>query len=238
MRVFGEKRAINYSTTRAFFERRAAVAGENALTATMYQDAALAARRDEAEKQTVLPLLRLRRDDRVLDIGCGSGRWAQIIAPIVSTYLGIDFSFGLLEVARASVPAALFQCMAVNGMNADSLRVPPPFTVVIASGILTYLNDADVRQLLAATAQMAAPGSRFYAREPVAKVQRLTLDGYWSDELGANYSAVYRTRADYLDLFSALTGFRLCTEGEPFPPDLQNRAETEQRFFVLERAAS
>ena len=237
VRVFGEKRAINYNDTQAFFESRADIAGENSLTATMYQDAALAGRRDAAEKQTTLPLLKLRGDDRVLDIGCGSGRWAQIISPATSAYLGIDFSSGLLKVARARVRKAVFQCMAVNVMNPSAFPVPPPFTLIVASGILTYLNDADVRRLFINVSQIAAPDSRCYVREPVAKVERLTLDGYWSEELGASYSAVYRTRAEYLDLFCALEGFRLRYEGEPFPPHLQNRAETEQRFFLLERAA-
>ena len=75
VRVFGEKRTINYLSTLEFFEARANVAAQNVLTATMYQDADLASRRDRAEKETVLPQLNLREGDRVLDIGCGSGRW-------------------------------------------------------------------------------------------------------------------------------------------------------------------
>jgi SAM-dependent methyltransferase len=237
VRVIGQKHPINYARTLAFFESRASIATDNALTATMYQDADLASRRDGAEKQAALPFLKLGSQDRVLDIGCGSGRWAQVVAPLVRTYLGIDFSLGLLQAARTRVPSAVFQCVSINSIDAESLTVPPPFTLFICSGILTYLNDSDVLRLFAALLCAAAPECRFYVREPTAKTQRLTLDGCWSEELDASYSAVYRTRAEYLGLLSALTGFHIIHEGEPFPPELQNRIETEQRFFILERTS-
>ena len=234
-RVFRENRVIDYSRTLAFFESRAKTAAANPLTATMYQDPVLAERRDHAEKQTALALMDLRSDKRVLDLGCGSGRWARDIAPFVSAYLGLDFSEGLLDVARAQVPAAVFQCMPVNDLDIDAFRIPPPFHIVICSGILAYLNEQEVVPLFTTISRIAAPESRYYIREPIAKTERLTLDDYWSEELGARYSAVYRTRSEYLDLFSSLQGFQLREEGAPFPPELQNRAETEQYFFLLER---
>src|SRR5687767_491391 len=51
-RVFGEKHAINYARTLAFFEARGSIAERNPLTATMYQGADLASSRDRAEKET------------------------------------------------------------------------------------------------------------------------------------------------------------------------------------------
>jgi SAM-dependent methyltransferase len=238
VRVFGEKCTINYAKTLAFFDARVSIAEQNALTATMYQDPDLALRRDYAEKQRALPVIALRSEDRVLDIGCGSGRWAQVIVPAVRAYLGIDFSSGLLEIARTRMPSGVFQRMTIAAVNPAALLVPPPYTLFVCSGILTYLNDSDILRLFSSVAHIAAPASRFYVREPIAKAQRLTLDGYWSEELDASYSAVYRTRAEYLELFSGLNGFHIRYEDEPFPQELQNRTETEQRFFLLERVAA
>jgi ubiquinone/menaquinone biosynthesis C-methylase UbiE len=140
----------------------------------MYQDANLADRRNYAEKETVLPRLNLRAADRVLDVGCGSGRWAKVIAPNVGAYLGIDFSPSLLEVARTLVDSAEFQCVPANSLDFPKLKIPPPFTLFICSGILTYLNDGDVLRLFATVLQTSVPGSRIYIREPIAKTQRLT----------------------------------------------------------------
>jgi SAM-dependent methyltransferase len=237
-RVTGERHTIRYAQTQSFFNSRGITADSNPLTATMYQNALLASRRDEAEKQKILPMLDLRSDDRVLDLGCGAGRWAEAIAPRVADYLGIDFSESLLEAARGHVPGGVFQQMPVNALNPAEFCIAPPFSLFVCSGILAYLNDTDVLRLFDIISRIAAAESRIYLREPVAKIERLTLDEYWSDELKSSYSAIYRTRAEYADMFRSLTNFRLRTETAPFDAELQNRVETEQRCFLLERRSA
>jgi SAM-dependent methyltransferase len=234
-RILGQRHRIRYDQTLAFFSARGAGAGLNHLTATMYQDSALATYRDEAEKRTILPLLDVRPDDRVLDLGCGAGRWADALAPYAAEYLGIDFSENLLNVARKRVPNSVFQHMDVSSLDVAALRVAPPFSLIICSGVLAYINDADMLGLFEVLSGIAAPNSRIYIREPIAKAERLTLDEYWSDELQASYSAIYRTRAEYINAFNTLVGFRVQVDMEPFASELQNRIETKQYCFVLER---
>jgi len=226
---------IDYRKTFDFFQSRGQAAGANALTATMYQDPDLADRRDRAEKQTALPLLEPTSYDNVLDLGCGTGRWASALSSTVKSYLGIDFSEPLLEIARQRFPKLSFQRMNVAELNADTLPERPRFTLIICSGILAYINDADIESLFAQLSRLAAERSRIYLREPMAKGSRLTLDRFWSDELQTDYSAIYRTRTEYLKFLDRIEGFSVRAEGEPFPQELQNRAETEQRFFLLER---
>jgi SAM-dependent methyltransferase len=234
-RIVDDHRSLDYDATSAFFRTRGEKALENPLTATMYQDASLASRRDREEKDRVLPLLDCRKDDRVLDLGCGTGRWAELIAPQTDAYLGIDFAEDLLAVARERVPTATFQVRSVTRVGEEGLALSPPFSLIICSGILIYVNDDDVRSMFRALSKIAGPLCRIYLREPMAKERRLTLDRHWSDELQDHYSAIYRTRAEYLDLLGELEGFEISIEGEPFSANLQNRTDTEQRFMVLQR---
>ena len=234
-RVTGDVLSLDYKNTASFFERRGSAQDAHALTATMYQAPELAARRDEAEKATVLPFLNPQADDRVLDIGCGTGRWAESLLPTVAAYLGLDFSESLLVMARKRIPDATFQAVNVAHLRADELSLPAPFSLIICSGILAYINDADMTHLFAELGKVAGDHCRIYLREPMAKQERLTLDGFWSEELGAHYSAIYRTREEYVELLRELNGFCIQAEGEPFPGVLQNRAETEQRYFLIAR---
>ena len=236
-RVVGDRRSLDYGNTSAFFEGRGRAANDNPLTATMYQSADLAARRDAEEKARVLPLIDPVANDRILDLGCGTGRWAEAIAGQVDAYLGIDFSDALLDVARTRAPQAVFQSMNVAALDATALAIPPPFTAIICSGILIYINDDDIRALFRAISHVASPTCRIYLREPMATGERLTLDRHWSDELQDHYSAIYRTRDEYLELFTDLDGFTVREEGEPFPQELQNRSDTSQRYMVLERSS-
>src|SRR5687767_9318782 len=99
-RLVAQPADIEYRHTHSFFEARGAGDRSSPHTATMYQDPTLAEQRDGAEKENILPLLALNKSDRVLDVGCGAGRWAEAVVSIVADYLGIDFSANLLEIAR------------------------------------------------------------------------------------------------------------------------------------------
>ena len=243
MRYTGTTHDISYAATLDFFESRGRNAATDApRTATMYQDQELAARRDECERATVVPLLQLRASDRVLDIGCGYGRWAEALAPDVARYVGVDFSAELLRLARArGVKKATFQQLGAQDIEPETLEEPGPYDLFLCSGILIYLNDADVAKLARGIVALAAPAARIYVREPMAVTgNRLTLDRFESAELQTHYSAIYRTPAQCHELFGAplrAAGFRCVVEKSLYPPELCNRTETEQQIQLWERHA-
>ena len=245
-RVLGEVRRIDYDATRAFFDGRARRAADQpALTAVLYQDANpdLARRRDEMERDMVLGWLALDGSQRVLDIGCGIGRWGQHVAPGAGAYQGIDFSAGLVDLAGRAV-AGLYpegrwavDLMSATELAPDRLTLPPPFDVVIQAGLLVYLNDDDAEQVLGAIPSVASEHAVLYLREPVATGERLTLDRHWSEELEQEYSASYRPVEWYEDRIRrtlGASGFEM-TRSVGLDPGLANRRETAQHFFLLER---
>ncbi len=100
-RVFGKNIEVSYGATHEFFENRAKKHNDNHPYVTiLYQDKnpELTEQRNEYEKGFVKNLLKLGRDSKVLDIGCGIGRWAEEIED--SIYLGVDFSKSLIAIAR------------------------------------------------------------------------------------------------------------------------------------------
>lgn len=242
MRYTGTEHDISYEATLAFFEARGRTAEASApQTATMYQDKSLAERRDACERETVLPRLALRGDERVLDIGCGYGRWAEILSGRVGEYVGVDFSGELLKLAEARAwPRSRFKRLAAQDI-APSVFPGMSFDLFICSGILIYLNDADVTRLATGISSMAAPGARVYLREPMAVVGgRLTLDRFPSAELKTEYSAVYRTPEQCHALFGGplkQAGFTCFVESPLYPPELCNRRETEQQIQLWSKTA-
>jgi SAM-dependent methyltransferase len=243
MRYTGTTHEISYDATLAFFDARGRTATPDApQTATMYQDRSLAERRDACERDTVLPLLHLTGDERVLDLGCGYGRWAGELAGKVACYLGVDFSAELLRLAEARrYPRSRFQQLPAQYVHRDTLEQPGPFDLFLCSGLLIYLNDADVTRLGTAMADLAAPAACVYLREPMAVGGgRLTLDRFPSAELKAEYSAIYRTPEQCHELFGAplrAAGFTCEVERALYPPELCNRRETEQQIQLWRRPA-
>lgn len=246
-RRYAEVRDIDYAATLRFFERRAERASSlHPLSVTMYQDAhpELAEARDRAEQARILPLLDLHPATRALDVGCGTGRWGRILAGRIGTYLGVDFSAGLVEIARRELAplygdgVAAVQALPVQALGDGGLAVDPPFDLVLVSGVLIYLNDEDCAATLRAIDGLTSDGAQLYMREPVGTGQRLTLDGHWSDELADAYSAIYRTAADYHGLMaSCLPGWSVTDGGSLHPAQLANRADTSQAFWILRRGS-
>lgn len=240
-----EPAAIDYDSTLTFFEGRAARSGGRpAVTVTSYQDhrPELAEERDRAEWERAEPLLGLDRRPRTLDVGCGVGRWARHLAGRVDSYLGIDFSLGLVELARTTIeeigPTTDFRAEVGSAAQLGQLDVDGPFGLVIISGVLIYLNDDDVERCLDAVLTLLDDDSVLYLREPVAVASRLTLRNHWSDELDAEYHAIYRPASFYRDRVSHLlaAGFEVIHD-EPIASHLQGRSETTQHFLVLRREA-
>ncbi|KSR48076.1 MULTISPECIES: class I SAM-dependent methyltransferase [Pseudomonas aeruginosa group] len=246
-RIKGKPVAIDYDSTLAFFEGRATRDYRNALSSTMYQDQQpeLVEERDRREKLRVAPGFALPAVRKVLDIGCGIGRWGWLVAEQAphAAYLGIDFSTALVEKARREARQRghgrlVFQEMSATDIRPAELALSPPYDLLLISGLLIYLNDVDCLELLRQALRLCAPDGRMYLREPVAIEQRLTLDRFFSQELQHEYSAVYRTATELKDMLAQAGGGQapaILEEDCLFAETLEKRAETRQYFMILQR---
>ena len=244
-RILNNKVAIDESEVLNFFEDRAQRYDDSQpLVSVIYQDnnPALAVARDQFEKNKLLPLLGLKPDDSVLDIGCGIGRWADALDGKVARYHGTDLIKGLTDIASrrlAHNPQFTFQALRAQDNRPELLIARPPFSLIIVTGLFIYLNDDDCLTLLNNVASCCTQGSRILMREPVGVERRLTLRNVWSEELKHNYSAIYRPVGEYMSMFTdTLFGqnFQVEQSEALFPVELSNRKETTQHFFILRKA--
>jgi cyclopropane fatty-acyl-phospholipid synthase-like methyltransferase len=229
-----------------FVERARRIEQVGPVRAVIYQDkhADLAERRDAAEKACLLPLLHLNGSQRVLDVGCGTGRWADSLLGQCSAYHGLDFCGDLVDYAKARFgmdSTCRFSVASVDDFSLASLGERQPFDRALCAGVLIYLNDDELLRALRCVADALAPAGRAVFREPVAQGQRLTIKDHFSEELEQDYHAIYRTE-DEIRSFVAQAmgsqGCRLTDCGDVYADtNLNNRAETRQRWFAVERAA-
>lgn len=246
-RIKRENVAIDHSAVKNFFEKRGRKVYANALSTTMYQDHEpdLVSARDKHEKDRVEGLLGLKNSIKVLDIGCGIGRWGWFLRERCRNldYLGIDFSSSLVAIAEREAEKrgssdTCFQVASAVEVNADSLLRKPPFDLILIAGLLIYLNDNEASEVLRKAGMFCAVGGRIYLREPVGVGERLTLNGYYSSELAGEYSAIYRTQNELGLMFKRASqgmSFEIIDEGYLYPDELEKRAETRQFFTVLKR---
>lgn len=236
---------INPAEVERFFSIRAEKAKKiGSLRAVIYQDKHpdLAERRDIAEKALLLPKLALHEHSCVLDIGCGTGRWTGVLAPLVQSYHGTDFAPGLIDIARAENREAKnvrYSVLHSTSVRLDSLGESQGFDRIIVLGLLIYLNEEDVLKTLRCIADVAAMECRLMIREPVAIGERLTIKEHFSSDLDQFYNAIYRTESELLLMISEIlgqAGFTILDSGYVFEhPENNNRADTVQKWFLMER---
>ncbi len=229
----------------SFFEERARrIARIGPVRAVLYQDnhPDLAERRDAEEKRILTPLLAVDSSTRILDIGCGTGRWVAQVAGSCAHYHGIDLSPGLVEFARSSyadLPHCRFTVCSATDVSLATLGEAKPFDRVLCAGLFIYLNDDDVDLAMCRIAAVAADACRILLREPVAMAGRLTIQDHFSEDLRQSYNAIYRSQEELLRFADGpllQNGFRFVGASDLFSdPTLNNRSETRQRWMLLER---
>lgn len=236
---------IDYRQTLHFFNERAGKYTEDhPYSVTMYQDnnPALVEERNRAETEKLLPLLKLDGQSRILDLACGIGRWSDAVTTQIDEYCGIDFSGNLIELAKKRPHEAnrYFYVGAVNEFQ-EVLRANGrgKYNRILLIGILMYINDADLVHVMEKLCDTAEDHAVICIREPLGIDERLTLKGFYSEELRDDYNAIYRTRGELTDVLEKTllkAGFEITQSGFLFSEDgLNNRRETAQYYFILER---
>lgn len=104
----------------------------------------------------------LKPTDRVLELGCGTGSTALLLAGDVAEYVGTDISGAMIDIARAK-PDAPEGLRFVQAEAAD--EVPgAPFDVVM--GLNLYHLVEDLNGALRQAREMTAPGGLFITKTP------------------------------------------------------------------------
>lgn len=243
MRVKKDKLDIDNTHIKEFFRGRARKYNEaNPYAVTMYQDdhPELVQQRDAREKEKLLPLLELDEGSRVLDLACGIGRWADVVATVADSYLGLDFSEELIDIARERNHAPNVRFRVGCAADLDSSLLPGErFNRVLIVGLLMYLNDEGVLKCSQALEQHSNPDTVICIREPMGIKERLTVKDHFSVELKDTYNAIYRTRDEVVALLSPFLlakGFQIVNEGFLFEDQtLNNRKETSQYYLIMKR---
>jgi SAM-dependent methyltransferase len=116
----------------------------------------------------MLPRFALTGAERVLDVGCGNGVLADVIAGRVAEYVGVDFSPVFIDAARARAGAAglrnaRFECADVVRFCADRRQ---EFDAAFALDVAEHIYDDELGAICQAVRASLRAGGRFYLHMP------------------------------------------------------------------------
>ena len=221
-RIYGENVSINTESVRKFYNKRAALVAEKGWGAISLgdEDPTIASRAYNYDRDVLFPKLNVDASARVLELGCGMGRWAEIVLPHCGFYCGVDFSEEMLCAAQkeAQFYEGAFHC-------------------VILSGVCIYINDGELKRTFERIPELCQEHCTICVKETATTADRLTLNEFPSEALHSNYNAIYRTTEEYMALFQPLlkAGFSI-SEQYFLPTEVgRKRAETNGWCTIFKR---
>jgi len=163
--------------------------------------------RESAKEETdaIMPFLELSSETKILDLGCGDGRWAGILIPKCGEYVGVDLAEKFIEKAKLKYPQknVRFLYMFSQDYIDDQL-----YDYILIIGLITYMNDEDIEKMARNCHKMLARNGRVIIRSVTLK------------EAGTRRK-VYRSNFDFVR--------RLM--GRPAYQIIRRSAEEELRMF-------
>lgn len=244
-RIKGRQIDIAYSETHNFFENHGKDGVKHRYNYVLFQDnnPEIAISRDAAEKKKICQQIAFKTGSNVLDIGCGIGRWGEELLKRGLNYTGVDYSKRLLEVAQDNLKnyGQRFQLIQSSFQELSQAltrhQVTNKFEYIFINGVLMYINDNDLRKCIKQLIPIMADKCTIYMKESIAVEERLTLNQFYSEELNANYTAIYRSKEIYTTIIKEelidRSKLEIKAEGDVFDLDLKNRVETKDYYWIL-----
>ncbi len=102
--------------------------------------------------------LEIKAGDHVLDMGCGNGRFAPLAVACEASYVGLDYSRGLITEAERKFPEQAFTVG-----DATSLPFPDSsFDIVFSFAVIHHIPSKAMRkQFIAEAFRALRPGGKF-----------------------------------------------------------------------------
>jgi SAM-dependent methyltransferase len=239
-RIYGEKAVIDSENVKAFFNNNAQkdTSLKSVLLGRDFGENS-ADLHNQKEAKIVLDFIGDGKKT-ILYIGCGIGRWAHNLKPVIQKYDGIDFSQEFIQAANHNFrdfDEIMFYCMPATDIERTKLL--EKYDVVIVTGVSMYINDEELDKFYNYINSFTQKDSLLYIQDTTSLLEtRLTLKDFESIELKTKYNVIYRTKTEYETLFGKhLPAFKLAKNGTELLLDKNSgaREETNARYWCFRK---
>lgn len=226
---------ISGKEIKEFWDRRASYHSEDEGLTNLEEDKKLLKIKVNTEKPKVLSYVN-PKDKTILDLGGGNGNWSFLFAKTAKSVAVIDYckeliSQGTKRAIRTDTHNIVFCESSIQDFTENK-----KYDTIFLSGVTIYLNDDEFNKVLENIEAYSKKGTELILRDATGIQGRYCLNKKYSKELEAHYSAIYRTKEEYANLFKKV-GFYLIKDEDMFPEGslLNKHKETRLRIYKFRR---
>jgi len=190
----------------------------------------------KAETDVMNNELQLDRNDIVVDLGAGNGRWSFFIAPKVKKVTAVEYIEAFTDEIKLQIKELKQHNVEVISSSSEEFNRSKYADVVFVSGLFIYLDREQYERTIKNIADTCKADGLLFMREPISVLENEFIVDKFSEELNTHYCSIYRTAAQHIEALER-HGFIL-EKYAPFFEDgsvHNNRVETRLFYFVFKR---
>jgi SAM-dependent methyltransferase len=187
----------------------------------------------DQEVQKIFEWLGNIAGQKILDLGAGTGQWSiRFSQRGSSSVTAVEYSQSMADIGMKEAAGRDIDNIKYVVLPAEDYVAPTPYDLVFISGLLLYLNDDQATKLVQNLRQSCESNTIVLLRDATGIMGRHEINDLHSEHLQSNYSATYRTRQQYVDLFAA-AGFSVVRDENMFEEGspLNKYPETRLRIY-------
>jgi ubiquinone/menaquinone biosynthesis C-methylase UbiE len=218
-----------------FWDRRAKKHEKNPGLTNLEEDEKLLKKKVELENKKVLNFVDLKKDTEIIDLGGGNGYWAFKFAKNARNVVVVDYCQELIKQGIEKAKKEKIKNISFWKNSIQDFEQNHEYDTIFMSGVLIYLTDEDLEKLINNIKSYSKKGTKLILRDSTGIKERYCINKY-SEELKANYCAIYRTREEYIRSFKK-AGFKLIKDEDMFSEGstLNKHKETRLRIYEFKR---
>jgi len=228
---------IDSEEIKKFWEERGKCHEKNCGLTNLEEDPKLRKLKVRLEEEKINEYMGLNNPKAViLDLGGGSGYWALKFAKKANRVYVVDYCLSLIKQGVKNSKEKGIKNIEFIHAPAQEFKSKINFDIIFISGLLIYLNDKEIDKLIKNMQNYSKKGAILILRDGTGIKGRFEIINKFSENLKANYSAMYRTREEYIKIFKKV-GFGIVKDENMFGEECQlNRfPETRLRIYKFEK---
>ena len=172
-----------------------------------------------------------KKNGKLLDLGAGEGFWSRYFSSRCKEIIAVDFSQNMLKHAKNNGDFSNIRYLKGSAEKYTSVDV---YDIIFISGLIIYLEDESLDLMIRNIDSYTSKGSVVLLRDGTAVNERYEIRGQYSESLQDSYSAIYRSKEEYIEAFNK-AGFRLWADEQMFPEGhaLNKFPETRLRLYLF-----
>ena len=140
---------------------------------------------------------------RILDLGAGVGQWAfRFIDHGAKSVKAVEYSADLAMIGTREAKARGINNLDFIVSPAEEFVSSETFDIIFISGLFVYMNDDQADKLMLNIKRLFTPDTFIILRDGTGINNRHEINNKLSEHLKTVYSAIYRTRQEYINIFN------------------------------------